>query len=167
MGKISQTKRGILMDLKVKASSITEKGLRVVTEQRVVMGTALKPDTHVEWQKEEAVTQYTTYLLAKIFKGRVKTVRNYTEDSFVTGGYQQNVYKFTEHTLEVGSVNYLLAVKNSPGCQYRFNIHITDLKTGKIYNFGIKNGDVYYKQQKVGNSPEAISKVVLAEDSIK
>lgn len=152
------------MGIELKSSSITvdDQVVRVVSDQRVVMGTAYKPDTHIEWVKEDAVNQYTKALLAQLFKGRVKDIRQTTEEVWVKGGKQP--VKMAEHILEIGSIKYILTIKNCPQCLYKFKLNITSLKSGEIYAFTIKNGDVYYKQQTIGSQPEVISQLILAEE---
>ena len=150
------------MELKISKRS-TLNVRKEVKGSRIEWDTALRPGPKFIWDKDESMRQATQVLLAKLFKGRVKNIRKYSERSqtlsFLTGEQVQ----FQDELIEVSSAGYIMAIRDIKGCPYKYKVHITDLKSGKIYNFTVKNGDIYYKELGIGNQLEVIANFILTE----
>lgn len=150
------------MELKISKRS-TVNVRKEVKGSLIEWGTSLRPGPTFVWDKDESMRQATQVLLAKLFKGRVKNIRQYSERgqtlSLLTG---EEVY-FQDELIEVSSAGYIMAIRDIKGCNYKYKVHITDLKSGKIYNFTVKNGDIYHKDLGIGNQLEVIANFILTE----
>ena len=150
------------MELKISKRS-TVNVRKEVKGSRIEWDTALRPGPKFIWDKDESMRQATQVLLAKLFKGRVKNIRKYSERSQTLSLLTGEQVQFQDELIEVSSAGYIMAIRDIKGCPYKYKVHITDLKSGKIYNFTVKNGDIYHKDLGIGNQLEVIANFILTE----
>ena len=127
-----------------------------------VEGTSLKPFTHIKWDKDDSIELYTNTLIKKLLKGRISQVKRW-RDEYLTLPLpwleEPDTYilmNFFSEFYEYSGAHYKLQVQDIVNCVYKYKIHIVDVKEDRTYTFTIKNGDVYFNNEIIAETPDEL-----------